>query len=89
MICNICLQTGCRCLFFFDIWILITPLVSSNSSYSGILLSGLPSHTLFVYSKDMDFHQFVILLHDVLLVKYFMEVHLLSWSTEFEFVSFL
>jgi hypothetical protein len=30
-----------------------------------------------------------ILLHDVLLVKYFMEVHLLSWSTEFEFVSFL
>jgi hypothetical protein len=33
------------CLFFFNIWILITPLVSSNSSYY--------DHLSFVYEKDM------------------------------------
>ena len=36
---------GIVCLFFFDIWILITPLVSSNSSYY--------DHLSFVYEKDM------------------------------------
>ena len=46
------------CLFFFDIWILIVPLVSSNSSQSCYICYSWGSNLLYVFASDtFDSHE--------------------------------